>query len=166
MDKYDMSDIHTALRRRQELVNTMAGVNRAIADIDHVSEQIARYAGFSDRDALLSCTRKVWAHLADETRHITDGIEEFKQHRLNMDALAALAGYDPQRYVATIRSGAVRDAQFCTNELCEPDDDAAWLDIEDAEVYLGIFSGTEAEALDAAAEYAGTHPHNIQLYAI
>lgn len=82
--------------------------------------------------------------------------------------IAALLGYIPQygndpdaKHIAVIKSSAVRDVQFCTNEDHDPEDDDAWQDLENAEIYLGVFEGPDA--LEKAARYANTVPWNIRL---
>ena len=42
----------------------------------------------------------------------------------------------------------------------------SWEDVNDAEIYLGIFDGPEADALQNAAVFGRTDPYNIQLIAI
>lgn len=66
----------------------------------------------------------------------------------------------PARYAAVIRSGAVRDIQFCRTENTDPISDD-WEDLEDAEVWLGFFRGPGA--LEKAATYGRTIPENIRL---
>lgn len=66
-----------------------------------------------------------------------------------------------QNYIALIKAGAVRDVQICTNEHSSPEEDSAWCDMCDAEVYLGIYTGEDAR--EQAALYASTAPENIRL---
>ncbi len=76
-----------------------------------------------------------------------------------------LCGVDqePGRYVALVASGAVRDVQVASRYDAELIDDDAWHDCRDAEVFLDIYEGTEAQCRAKAAEYARTDPRNIRL---
>lgn len=64
-------------------------------------------------------------------------------------------------YVAVIDSKAVRDVQVAKTTDPDPLDDAAWVDLAEAEVYLGIFHGPDAMA--RAAAYGCTDEANIRL---
>lgn len=67
-------------------------------------------------------------------------------------------------YIALLKASAVRDVQFCTNAELDPMDDAAWEDLPEAEIYLGLFTGKDQKAvLLKAAEYANTVPENVRL---
>lgn len=65
--------------------------------------------------------------------------------------------------VAVIRSSAVRDVQYAAVPDAPLEDDSAWLDMDEAEIFLGIFPGSADEAKAAAADYACTDPANIRL---
>ena len=68
-----------------------------------------------------------------------------------------------RNYVAVIRPAAVRDVQFATTVNTDPMSDE-WEDLEEAEVYLGVFGGMSTEqVLQAAARYGRTDPANIRL---
>lgn len=66
-------------------------------------------------------------------------------------------------FIAVIASSAVRDVQICTKSdtdpTCDWEDD--WYDMDDAEVYLGVFYGKDAAK--QAAEFANTTEDNIRL---
>lgn len=67
-----------------------------------------------------------------------------------------------RKYIALVRSIAVRDVQICVSEnteLLEGD----WQDLESAEVFLGVFEGTKQEALKAAADNWDIPESNIRL---
>lgn len=66
-----------------------------------------------------------------------------------------------ETYIALIRDGAVRDVQVCTNEQWDHCDDDSWQDYDGAEIYLGMFDGSDA--LEKAAEGTGIAPGNIRL---
>lgn len=63
-------------------------------------------------------------------------------------------------YAAVIRSGAVRDVQFCRTEDTGPISND-WEDLESAEVWLGFFR--DPGALEKAAAYGRTVPENVRL---
>lgn len=65
------------------------------------------------------------------------------------------------QYAAVIKSSAVRDVQYCKNTDCDPLDDDGWIDLREAEIWLGFFSGSDA--LQKAADFADTDPENIRL---
>lgn len=69
-------------------------------------------------------------------------------------------------WVAVACSDAVRDVQVCSSKECDLQDDDSWEDWGQAEVYLGVFRGTKAEAMKAAQESAGIDQDNIRLYQI
>lgn len=69
----------------------------------------------------------------------------------------------PARYAAVIRSGAVRDAQFCRAADTDPLSDD-WEDLDGAEIWLGFFEGPGA--LEEAARYGKTVPENVRLIPI
>lgn len=60
-----------------------------------------------------------------------------------------------------INSKAVRDVQVAKTADPDPLDDAAWVDLTEAEVYLGIFHGPDART--RAAAYGCTDEANIRL---
>ena len=71
-----------------------------------------------------------------------------------------------KRYVALIRSGAVRDAQYCTDERIDPEDDDSWEDTS-RDMFVDIYSGAEEEIVrKVAAVDAHTVPENIRLIEI
>lgn len=71
-----------------------------------------------------------------------------------------------RRYVALIRSGAVRDAQYCTDERIDPEDDDSWEDTS-RDLFVDIYSGAEEEIVrKVAAVDAHTVPENIRLIEI
>lgn len=68
------------------------------------------------------------------------------------------------KYVAVIRSTAVRDAQFCTSPECDLRQEETWRDDRTAEIFLGVFNApSEQEARQKAAEFGCTAPENIRL---
>lgn len=67
-----------------------------------------------------------------------------------------------RKYVAVIEAFAVRDAQYCKTAETDPLSDD-WEDLPDAEIYLGIFTGSYDECLEEAAEYGNTDPENVRL---
>lgn len=69
------------------------------------------------------------------------------------------------RYIAIVKSSAVRDAQVCKDAELDPTE-SEWFDIKDPELYLGIFQGTREEARKKAAGYGCTDPLNIRLIKI
>lgn len=72
-----------------------------------------------------------------------------------------------KRYVAVIKSSAVRDVQFAKTADAGPLDDDAWADLPEAEIYAGTFTcGSEADARAAGASYAGTVKENIRVIPI
>lgn len=69
-----------------------------------------------------------------------------------------------QTYVAVIRASAVRDAQYAIKANAELLDDDSWQNMPDAELYLGMYTGTDEDELRlTAAQYAGTDVGNIRL---
>lgn len=70
---------------------------------------------------------------------------------------------DKKKYVGLLVSNAIRDVQACKAEDPDIRDDDSWYDVEDPELFLGIYSGTEAECRAAAAHFAMTHESNIRL---
>ncbi len=69
-------------------------------------------------------------------------------------------------YIALYANNAVRDAQICKGDPEKEDiwEDDYWEDIEDAEVFVGVFSGPSAEAVlaDVVAR-EGCHENAIRL---
>ena len=70
-----------------------------------------------------------------------------------------------QKYVALVKSIAVRDGQVCLSENTELLE-GNWQDFESAEVFLGIYEGTQKEALKAAADNWEVPESNIRLVEI
>lgn len=68
-----------------------------------------------------------------------------------------------KKFIAVIKSGAVRDVQFCTNVVTDPLRDEFWEDLPEAEVFLGVYEGKREEVLAKAAVYAQTSSYNIRL---
>ncbi len=66
------------------------------------------------------------------------------------------------KYIALVRSLAVRDVQICVSENTELLE-GEWKDFDGAEVFLGIFEGTEKDALEAAAANWDIAESNIRL---
>lgn len=66
-------------------------------------------------------------------------------------------------FIAVVKPSAVRDVQICTKSdtdpTCDLEDD--WYDMDDAEVYLGVFYGKDAAK--QAAKFANTTEDNIRL---
>lgn len=69
----------------------------------------------------------------------------------------------PKKYVGVLKSSAVRDVQAAKIPDADPLDDGAWYDVENAELYLGIYQGTYGDCLEKAAAFAMTDPANIVL---
>ena len=67
-----------------------------------------------------------------------------------------------RKYVAVIEAYAVRDTQFCRSSDIEPMSES-WEDLNEAEIYLGIFTGTVESVLKEASGFASTSPDNIRL---
>ena len=67
-------------------------------------------------------------------------------------------------HVAVIKASAVRDVQFAKTADAAVEDDDAWSDLPDAEIFLGIFAGPDA--LEEAAAYGNTDPANVRLIEI
>lgn len=66
------------------------------------------------------------------------------------------------RYIAYTAEHAARDAQLCTDTEHDPYAEETWQDVPGPKLYLGTFgAGSEAEATEKAAEYAGTDKGNI-----
>lgn len=71
------------------------------------------------------------------------------------------------RFIALIKSSAVRDVQFARTVDPDPLDDSAWGDLPEAEVFLKIINADTPEAAaEEAAEYGMTAEENIRLIAI
>ena len=66
------------------------------------------------------------------------------------------------KYIALVRTYAVRDVQICTSEDADLLD-GEWVDLEMAEVFIGVFEGTEKEARAAAAASWAIAESNIRL---
>ena len=68
-------------------------------------------------------------------------------------------------FAAMFRSTAVRDTQVYFGNEADPDpmDDDAWHDMTTAEVFIGLFFGTESEVLEKVAEREGCLPCHIRL---
>lgn len=166
MTRHTLRDITAALDQQKKLANTIEALNRVLVNQPDLANTLAERVGFADRKTLLTYTAKVQKHLSEQVEHIADSIAEFKLQRLDIESLAARAGYNPERYIAVIRPCAVRDVQICTNACCDPMHEETWYDNPDSEIYLGVFNGPEQKALTEAAKYANTSEHNIQLYPI
>ena len=70
----------------------------------------------------------------------------------------------PALYVAVVKSSAVRDAQIDTGRDSDPGDEDKWLDLNDVELYAGVFSGEdEADVRSQAAAFMMTDEANIRL---
>lgn len=69
-----------------------------------------------------------------------------------------------EKYIAILKSSAVRDVQYCTDDKLDQLED--WPDLPDAEVFLGVYGGSEDKAIMAAAASIGTAPSNIRLISL
>lgn len=98
------------------------------------------------------------AHPDHETHTVT-----WDDNDQNNDGTQSAPAPAQENYVAVIRSSAVRDTQYAAVPDAPLEDDSAWLDLDEAEIFLGIFPGSADEAKTAAADYAGTDPANIRL---
>lgn len=69
------------------------------------------------------------------------------------DAIAALVASSPlHKYVAFVKGSCVRDAQYAVKADADLLDDDAWLDAQDAPLYVGIYEAeTEIRARQMAA---------------
>lgn len=69
-------------------------------------------------------------------------------------------------YVALYRPIAVRDVQLCKGDVYGPDvamDDDVWEDCQEAEVYIGVFTGEHASVLQQVAAQEGCREDAIRL---
>lgn len=80
---------------------------------------------------------------------------------INWDALLPTR----RQYIALVRAEACRDAQICYDTNPAPLSDE-WEDYEQAEIFLGTFTGDEKDCLEAAAETIGMPTENIRLIPI
>ena len=70
----------------------------------------------------------------------------------------------PALYVAVVKSSAVRDVQVDAGYCSEHGDEDKWQDMNDVEIYAGVFSGADkTEALSRAAAFMLTDERNIRL---
>lgn len=66
-------------------------------------------------------------------------------------------------FIAVIQSSAIRDVQVCLNADCDHTDEDSWADFQGAEIYIGVYQDTYQNALERAANDAGTVKENIRL---
>ena len=66
-------------------------------------------------------------------------------------------------FIAVIQSSAIRDVQVCTNAEHGHTDEDSWADYQGAEIYIGVYQDTYKNALERAANDAGTVKENIRL---
>lgn len=66
-------------------------------------------------------------------------------------------------FIAVIQSSAIRDVQVCLNADCDHTDEDSWADYQGAEPYIGVYQDTYQNALERAANDAGTVKENIRL---
>lgn len=66
-------------------------------------------------------------------------------------------------FIAIIQSTAIRDVQVCTNAEHDHTDEDSWADYQGAEIYIGVYQDTYKNALERAANDAGTVKENIRL---
>lgn len=80
------------------------------------------------------------------------------------DALDVLTAPNPlNKYVVCFRESCVRDAQYSKTYDAEPLDDEAWLDANDACIYIGIVEAeTEIRARQIAAVREGVDTEVIK----
>ena len=90
---------------------------------------------------------------------LTSTLEELKAHRWP----ASDKGPKPDIVrIAVIKSDAVRDVQCSCKVDADPLDDDAWMDMHDAQIFLGVFKGpNEISILKEAAQYAGIPIENV-----
>lgn len=68
------------------------------------------------------------------------------------------------KHIALTSSNITRDAQVYTGPEQYPSPiDEGWTDWNDAQIYIGVYEGSEIDARRRAAKFAGINPESVVL---
>lgn len=169
MSKYTLHDLHAVLGRQKENRNVLQALETMFRNDASLAATASTKMGFESPEVFIRCLKTLYADACARVDRSDHAIGELLAGHIGMIEAAIRCGYlpeKPERYIAVIKSCAIHDVQVCTDTNHDPTNEDAWEDVNDAEVYLGIFDGPEADALQNAAVFGRTDPYNIQLIAI